>query len=191
MSNVNNPRGLSPVGGITGGPYTGRISRYYVPATDGTAIYLGGLVKPAGSADESGVMSVTGNVSTGNPVIGVVVAVEPVTRDSEIYRVASTARYVLVADDPNAIFEVQANGVGLAVTDIGTAADLTGFTTGSTATGLSTTQISTIACTAAGDGTEDVLILGLSPRIGNSTGTYSKAYVRLNNHYLVDGSAGA
>lgn len=193
MANSDNAKGLRPVRYQGGAAYTGAPNRYYVPASDGTAIYLGGLVKSAGSADASGVMSVTGNVATGNAVLGVVVGVEPVTAESTVYRVASTARYVLVADDPNLVFEIQDDSVGgaLAAANVGNTADLTGFTSGSTATGASSIEIDSSTATASGDGTEDVLILGLVQRGDNEIGTNAKWLVRLNNHFMVDAQAGA
>ena len=193
MANTDTPRGLRPVSDMSGAPYNGAVMRCYVPSSDSTAIYIGGLVKPAGSGDASGVMSVTGNVSTGDAVLGVVTGVEPVTRESTIYRAASTERYVYVASDPNALFEVQedSGGAALAVTAIGNSADLTGFTSGSTGTGLSAIEIDSSTATASGDGTEDVVILGYVQRVDNEVGANAKLLVRLNNHFLVDAQAGA
>lgn len=193
MANADSPRGLAPKRYISGAPYNGATNRYYVPASDSTAIYVGGLVKPAGSADANGVMSVTGNVASGNAVIGVVVAIESVTRDSTIYRVASTERYVHVADDPSLLFEVQedSDGAALAATAVGNSADLTGFTAGSTSTGYSSIEIDSSTATASGDGTEDVVILGMENRPDNTIGTNARWLVRLNNHFLVDAQAGA
>jgi hypothetical protein len=200
MTNVDTPRGLKPVRYVSGKPYTGACNKYYVPSSDGTAIYLGGLVKPAGSADASGIMSVTGNVSTGNQVLGVVVGVDPVEgagadgRDSLTYRAASTERYVYVADEPDLLYEIQEDGEGgtLAVTAVGNTADLTGFTAGSTTTGLSSIEVDSSTATASGDGTEDVLIVGFSRSVDNVVGSqWAKMLVRLNNHFFIDGVAGA
>lgn len=194
MANADTPRGLKPTRYLSGAPYNGAQNKYYVAAGDSTAIYLGGLVKPAGSADADGVMSVTGNVATGNPVLGVVVGVAPVTHQSTTYRAASTERYVYVADDPNLVFEVQEDAVGgaLAATAVGNTADLTGFTSGSTYTGLSAIEVDSSTATASGDGTEDVLIVGFSQSPGdNEIGANAKVMVRLNNHFFVDGVAGA
>lgn len=194
MPNSDAATGLKPVGSINGAPFSGRVTRYYVPSSDSTAIYVGGLVKPGGSGNAAGTaMGVTGNVATGDAVVGVVVSVEPVTRSSTVYRAASTERYVYVADDPNTIFEVQedSGGAALAVTAIGNTADLTGFTSGSTATGKSSIEIDSSTATASGDGTEDVLLLALAPRPDNEVGTNAKWLVRLNNHFFVDGVAGA
>lgn len=193
MANADAPRGLRPVRYLSGAPYNGASNKYYVPSSDSTAIYIGGLVKLAGSADSDGIASVTGNVATGNSVVGVVVGVVPVTADSTIYRAASVERYVLVADDPNLLFEVQDDSVGgdLAATNVGNTADLTGFTSGSTSTGLSSIEIDSSTATASGDGTEDVLIVGLSPRPDNTIATNADWLVRLNNHQYIDGVAGA
>lgn len=199
MANPDTPRGLWPRRYLNGAPWNGQANRYYVPATDtNAAIYLGGLVKPAGSADTRGVMSVTGNVSTGNAVVGVVVGVEPlggvggVGRDATIYRANSTERYVLVADDPNLLFWLQDDAAATPTAAIvGNAADLTGFTSGSTTTGYSSIEISMATVTASGDGTEDVIIVGLDDVPNNDIGNNADWLVRLNNHFYVDASAGA
>lgn len=194
MANSDTPRGLKPVRYISGAPYNGATNRYYIPSTDtDAAAYIGSLVKLAGSADANGIATVTSNVSTGDAVIGVVVSVEPVTSDSTIYRANSTARYVNVADDPNLLFEVQEDSVGgaLAVTAVGNTADLTGFTSGSTVTGYSSIEIDSSTATASGDGSEDVFIISAVQRPDNEIGTNAKFLVRLNNHSMVDGFAGA
>ena len=193
MANSDTPRGLMPVRYTSGAPYNSAANKYYVPDTDTTAIYRGGLVKLAGSADANGVASVTGNVASGDAVVGVVVAVAPESADSTTYRAASSERYVMVADDPNLLFEVQedSDGAAMAAANVGNTADLTGFTSGDTTYGHSSIEIDSSTATAAGDGTEDVLILGLAQREDNAIGTNANWLVRLNNHAFVDGYAGA
>lgn len=193
MANADAPMGLSPKRYLSGAPYNGAANKYYVDAGDSTAIYVGGLVKLAGSADVDGIASVTGNVATGDAVIGVVVAVAPETSTSLTYRAASTARYVMVADDPNLVFEIQedSDGAPLAATDVGNVADLATMTAGSTVTGLSSMEIDSSTATASGDGSEDVLIVGLSQRVDNAIGAEANWMVRLNNHAFVDGNTGA
>lgn len=193
MANNDNASGLRLARSQSSGVHNGGVERFYVPATDSTAIYIGGLVKPAGSADADGVMSVTGNVSTGDAVIGVMVGVSDATVESTTYRAASTAGYILVATDPNALFEVQEDSTGgaLAATAVGNTADLTGFTAGSTTSGRSSIEIDSSTATASGDGTQDVMVMGLVRRDDNEIGANAKWLVRLNNHFLVDGVAGA
>lgn len=193
MANADAAMGLKPVRYISGAVYTGATNKYFVPDTDTTALFIGGLVKEAGSATADGTPHVTGNVATGDDMLGVVVGVEPVTADSEIYRAASAGRYVFVADDPNLLFEVQEDSVGaaLAADAMGNVADLTGLTAGSTSTGLSAIEIDSSTATAAGDGTEDVKIVGFAQRQDNEIGNQANWLVRLNNHALVNGSTGA
>ena len=193
MANSDAAMGLKPVRYLSGAVYTGAVNTYFVPASDGTAIYTGGLVKEAGSADADGTPTVTGNVATGDAVVGVVGGVKPVTADSLTYREASADRYVFVADDPTLLFEVQEDSVGaaLAATDVGGVADLASFTAGSTTTGMSSIEIDSSTVTASGDGTEDVKIVRLAQRQDNEIGTNAKWLVRLNNHAFVDGNTGA
>ena len=193
MANNDNATGLRLTRAGGSAAHTGGVNRYVAKAATGTAIYVGGLVKPAGSADADGVMDVTGNVSTGDAVLGVVTAIEPVTQDSLTYREASTLRYIYVADDPNAIFEVQEDGdtTPLTADMVGNTADLASFTSGSTVTGRSAIEIDSTTATASGDGTQDVLILGFVQRADNEIGEFAKVLVRLNNHFYVDAQAGA
>lgn len=192
MANANTAFGLRPVRYLSGAPYNGACNMYCIPATDGTACYIGSLVKPAGSADANGIGTVTSNVATGASVLGAVIGVVMDTRESLLYRAASTLRYVYVSDDPNLVYEVQDDGASaLAATNCWMAADLTSFTSGNTGSGLSSTVISCASVTASGDQTEDVILTGLVQRPTNAFGTFGKWLVRLNNHFFIDGSAGA
>lgn len=197
MANNDTPRGLRPVKYLGGAAYTGAANRYYIPASDSdTAVYIGGLVKMAGSADSNGIPSVSGNITTGDVVVGVVVGFDPDVgagasgRDSTLYRANSTERYVLVADDPSIVFAVQDDASAtLTAGNIGNLADLTGLTSGSTTTGFSSIEISaSTATTGAGD--EDVLIIGLDRTPDNSIGDNANWLVRLNNHFYIDNSPG-
>lgn len=58
-------------------------------------------------------------------------------------------------------------------------------------TGQSTMELDSSDVTASGDGTEDVVIVGLVPRVNNEIGVNAKWLVRLNNHFFVDAQAGA
>jgi hypothetical protein len=190
MANKDTPRGLWPRKYLGGAAWDGRASLYYIPATDtDAAVYLGGLVKPAGGADANGVMSVTGNITTADVVIGVVVAFDPVMgagaaqNASTLHRVNSTERYCYVADDPMLLFSVQDDASAtLDATDVGSAADLTGLTSGSATTGLSAIEISATTATT-GNANEDVLIMGLDRYPGNTMGDHADWLVRLLNHF--------
>lgn len=192
MANIDHPNGLTPVRFLNGAPWNGATVQCYVPSSDSTAIYPGGLVKLAGSADANGVPSVTGNVATGDGVFGVVVHVDPVTDDSTVYRAASTERYLQVCMAEGVAFAVQedSGGAALAAANVGNVADLTGFTSGDTTFARSSIEIDSSTATASGDGTEDVVILGLWRSPDNAFGDNAAFLVRLNNLQLVDGFTG-
>lgn len=181
MANVDAPKGLRPVRHLNGSPFNGAANRYYVPASDGTAIFVGDPVKSGGSADADGVASVA-QAAAGDNIRGVVIGVEPVTDESTFYRVASTERYVFVVDDPDVIFEVQEDGVGgaLAAADIGLNADIV-VGTGSTVTGSSAVELDS---SDKKTGTAQLRILGLAQRADNEIGTNAKVEVLINEHEL-------
>ena len=189
MANANTPFGLRPVRHRNGAPYNGAATRYFVPASDSTALYLGDPVQIAGSSDADGIATVTrATAAGGNYVLGAVVGVDPVEgagaggRDSTTYRVASTARYVWVADDPDIVFEIQEDGVGgaLAAANVGQNVDLVSGS-GSTITGLSGFQAD--SSTAATTNTLQMRILGFAQKIGNEPGNANaKIEVVFNLH---------
>jgi hypothetical protein len=113
-------------------------------------------------------------------VTGVVVGFRPsATVISNGYRAASTAEYVLVADDPDLLFEVQEDAVGgaLAAVDVGLNADLVSGT-GSTTTHRSGWQLDT--STKATTSTLQCRVAGFVQRPDNVIGANAKVYVRLN-----------
>lgn len=189
MANANTPFGMRPVRHRNGAPYNGAATRYFVPASDSTALYLGDPVQIAGSADADGIATVTrATAAGGNYMLGAVVGVDPVEgagaggRDSTTYRAASTARYVWVADDPDLVFEMQEDGVGgaLAATNIGQNIDLIAGT-GSTVTGLSAFQAD--SSTAATTNTLQLRLIGFAQKIGNEPGNANaKVEVVINLH---------
>jgi hypothetical protein len=180
MANTNNPFGFRPVG-VRGGAYQGRISRYYVQPADSTALYIGDPVILAGSGDANGVPDVTrATAGSAGRVTGVIVGFVP---DANIrangYRASSTAAYVLVADDPELVCEVQEDAVGgaLAVTDIGLNADMVSGA-GSAVTKLSGFQLDT--STKATTATLQLRIMGFVQRVDNEVGANAKVLVRFN-----------
>lgn len=185
MANVNSPFGLDPWNERTNSPYTGGGNTYHVPATDSTALFIGDPVILAGSS---------GNVQPGpdsyptvtratagatNRITGVVVGFQPnPTFTASGYRLASTAMNVIVADDPNLCFLVQADATGIADTQVGLNALLTAGS-GSTATKKSGWVLNATTAPAT-DATYQVRILGLAPQIDNEFGAYARLLVRNN-----------
>lgn len=198
MANTNFPWGLRPVADLSGRPHSGGAREYSVPASDGTAIYIGDPVKLVGTAQviNGQVYTDIAQAATGDVIVGVVVGVCADTRDSLVYRAASTARRVLVADDPNLVFEAQqvSTGTPLTANDIGLNVNFV-VAAGSTVTGLSGTTIDNT--TEASTNTLDLKIVGMVNRPDNDYGTAvgtgaasSRFLVRINRHQYVNQIAG-
>lgn len=202
MANANTPRGLSPVGTITGAAYNEQ-GRLYAIANDGTNTYaIGDIVKVAGSGDTNGVPYVTKAATTDTPV-GVIVGIR--VADPGVSLVGTTlalntiylplnsgTRYVYVVDDPSVIFEVQGDATGVAVADIFKNAGLTitaDQTTLAQSAPLSNTVLNTSSFLAIGSSGSLALplqIIGLSQRVDNAAGAYAKALVKWNKHQFLN-----
>lgn len=183
MANSDTLFGARLIGHLSGSPINAQIRRYSVPASDGTALFVGDFVKSNGTADTDGTPQVI-QAAAGNTVRGVVVGFEPLATNLNLtYRTASTQRYVLVCDDPHALFEIQEDSVGgdLAATAVGGNADIT-VGSGSTTSGLSGMELdsSTAATTAA-----TLRIHGLVQRADNEIGTNAKWIVQIVEHELI------
>lgn len=126
----------------------------------------------------------------GNAVTGVIVgfAADPSNLD-RIYNPASTARVAFVADDPDLIFEVQADGA-IAATQVGLNANLIFTNAGSTTSGLSGVELDTSA--VAADASNQLTILRVADRPGrNEIGSaWTIVEVRINNHTEALGAIG-
>jgi hypothetical protein len=176
---------------VSGRPYSGGLNVYSAAAGDATAMFIGDPVKLSGTSQTVGdwIYADVDQAATGDVIVGVVVAVLPDTRDSVIYRAASTLRLVLVCDDPNALFEIQevSGGTPLAAADIGLNANFV-VGTGSTTTGLSGVELNN--ATEAVTNTLDLKIVGFSNKLGNEIGEHAKWLVRINRHQYANQVAG-
>ena len=191
MANVDNPSGARPVAHRTGGMYTGAYREYSTPTGDSTALMIGDFVKLAGTGQtiDGRIYNDIARAATGDVITGVVIGVRPVTRASTIYREASTQRIVLVADDPDLLFEIQEGSSGTALTanDIGLNIDFV-VAAGNTTTGLSGTQINN--ATEATTNTLDLHIVGFVNREDNAIGYSAKWLVSINRHQYANQVAG-
>jgi hypothetical protein len=206
MASVSRITGFRPVKSITGAPYNGAANVYFVPASDGSTIMVGDAVKLAGDARAAtGVPTVTRvSVATDIPV-GVVVGilftgvgdvgnVPPVTDlNTPVYRRPSTDRYLLVADDPNLVYEVQYAGTAVVAATITANVGLNGqftLTGGSTASGSSGMQLDSagLATTA----TLPLKVVGFPNRPDNIPGDQFFSYwVKLNSSSMATGTGSA
>ena len=191
MANANTPFGFKPVKHMNGSPWNGKVNVYYVPATDSTALFKGDAVKLAGAADATGKFPTVAQAAATDAVCGVVVGfgdnphvgIRPDTPNLD-YRLASTAMYVFVVDDPYVIFEVQEDSTGNSITAamVGLATDIE-VTAGNTATGKSGMMLdSSDTATAAGQ----CRIMRLVDREDNALGNYAKWEVLLAEHQFLN-----
>lgn len=200
MANANRPSGLAPYSYLNGSKWTGQAREYFIPSTDLVAYAIGDPVALAGSADAAGFAPTVAlaTAGTGNTILGVIVGtrgsvyggamVTPGSLDTTIIPATKTVGYyVMVADDPNIVFEVQEDSVGanLAITDVGTNVNLVsgtnnGYVSGWQLDSNPTATTATLQCQ----------LLGLVPRPDNALGTNGKWLVRINNHQFKGGVLG-
>lgn len=201
MANINAPSGLAPVRYLNGAPWNGGGNVYCIPDTDDTnAFAIGDPVMLAGGADANGIPTITlATAGTGNQVLGCIVSgagalsygsAYGVPQDSPIVIPATKTRnyYVLVADDPNTIFEIQEDSVGgsIAATDISNNYNLISGADNGYLSGWMLDS-SSKATTA----TLQLKIICASPRQDNTFGSsYCKFWVIINNHAYRIGQAG-
>lgn len=191
MANADTPFGLRPKRDVSGRPYSGSVNAYSTASGDGTAIFVGDPVKLSGTSQVIGgaTYADVDQAATGDIVVGVVVAVLPATRESLIYRAASTVRILLVCDDPNVLFEIQevSGGTPLAAADIGLNANFV-VGSGSTSNGQSGVELNNSG--EANTATLDLKIVGLVNREDNAIGEHAKWLVRINRHQYANQVAG-
>lgn len=205
MANASVARGLIPYRDRSGAPYNGAANIYYVPAANATALYVGDPVQMlSASADGNGIPAVriiTAGNGTDTPiatygiigsVVGRVVGGEPVipiTRDSTVYIPALTAAYILVADDPFLLFEVQENGNMAGATPTagsvpgpGKNVDLVSGT-GSTTTGYSGWTLGSASLSV---NALQMRVIRMLEQADNVLGTNAKWLTSINLHQLTN-----
>ena len=198
MANTNAPRGLSPVGTITGAAWNQQGQTFAI-ATDASNTYaIGDVVKLAGGSDAYGVAYVTKAATTDIPV-GVIVGFR--TADygvslqgtnlnlAQIYLGLSAGlRYVVVATDPNIIFEIETDATGASAANVGANAPMSitaNQTTLSQSSPLSSTVLNSsgiIAQGTTGSLALPLTIIGVSQRPDNAVGAYDNVQVIFNRH---------
>ena len=190
MANSDAPSGFKPVKHLNGNPWNGKVNVYYIPATDGTATFIGDAVKSAGSATSDGLYPTVAQAAAGDAIRGIVVGFSDqpyvsVNTDNlnEKYRASSVSRYAFVVDDPDVIFEVQEDSAGgsIAAASVGLSCDFV-VGSGSTVTGKSGMEIdSSDVATAAGQ----FKLLRVSNKVGNELGNYCKWEVLFREHEML------
>jgi hypothetical protein len=201
MANVNKPSGLSPVQYLNGSPWSGQARLYSVAYNYGTALYVGDPVTLSGSSDTNGVAGVVLGGTSG-AIIGSIVGVgryegliaNPNNLNQIYYPAGGDGNtnpwYVMVADDPNIIFEVQDSGNGgtpLAAGNIGENVQMLSGTGNGFISGWQLDP----STAAVGNPTYQLKVMGLVRTSDNAFGNYAKVLVKINNHVYGAGTGTA
>ena len=197
MANVDVPRGLTPIRHRNGAPYTGSGNPYVVLSTYATALFVGDpVIRVAGGSNTAKIDTTGGTfeigtladvekatATTANYTTGVIVGFNELPNDlDKQYNAASTERIVYVEDDPDVIFEIQANGA-IPAASIGLNAQYIFTHSGSTVTGRSGVELDTTSNPPATTATDQLRILRAVNRIDNDTTlTHAKVEVMINLH---------
>lgn len=177
------PYGLRPVRMLDGSPWNGALTMAVIPASNGTATFVGDVVNMHTEAGAAGltvnglnlegtpqvVVSASGTV--GQNTFGVVCGFLPdPTNLGSRHRAASTARVALICLADGVVFEAQEDGVGGAIAKESANLNVPYTTTaGSTITGQSAFALdsSAVAVTA----TLPLRLLGIAKRVNGAIGT--------------------
>ncbi len=207
--NPNTPQGLVPIRRLDGASWNDSLRRYFVPQAQTNALFVGDpVIKITAAADVNGVPAVDlAAAGTNAQITGVVCgflgtcaagAGGPVSffglsgTPGPAYRPATSAVdwYVLVNDDPEALFYVQSNDSGGIPTAavIGRNANLASGT-GSAYTGLSGWQMTPVGI--ATTNTLQLRIIGVLDEVDNVVGlAHCKFTVQINQHTELPHQAG-
>ncbi len=199
MANANAPMGFRPVRHRSGAPYTGAANPYYISNASNNTVFVGDPVLWTGTSNTALVEVVGGrfpigtlptvlraSAGAGNKITGVIVGLMPdPTALENKHRVNSTARVCWVCDDPDVIFEIQADSA----TDLGATAVGANFNfildeSGSTVTGLSGAELDG---SDMGTEAQDQLIVmrAVNREDNDATLTHSKWEVMISNHSFI------
>ena len=203
MANIDAPFGLRPTRHRSGAPYNGATNAYYV-ANDVAALYIGDPVVKTGESNTAGVAAAgagsfpagtlpevtKATAGDGNAITGVIVgfAADPANLD-KAYNPANNERVAFVCDDPDVIFEIQADGA-IAAAQVGLNAVLIYTNGGSTSTGLSGAELDTSSDVPAADASNQLTIQRIVNREDVETGANARVEVKINNHTEAHGAIG-
>lgn len=206
MANADSPFGFRPIRHRNGAAYNGSTNPYFIKDTSNQALFIGDPVIWNGTANTAKVQVpgagdfeiatlpeiVRATAGTTNKILGVIVgfAADPTALENQ-YRLNATERVALVCDDPDVIFEIQADSAtDLGATAVGANFDFVLTHAGSTVTGLSGAELdgSQEAQTAAH---QLIIVRAINRADNDPTLTHANWEVMISNHSLVTGMAAA
>lgn len=205
-TNANIARGLIPYRMMDGSLWNGAANMYSLPSTLNQALFIGDpIVFAAGAGnDANGIPTVTIATAAGtNKILGSFVGIVnggnpqiTVTRDLSISHLASTAQYILVADDPRLLFMIQDDASAQATASNQWANKNASLVagSGSTITGYSGWQLASSTVAAASN--LQLKIIRPLDQADNAVSTVAntnqnaKWLVKINIHSLADSTNG-
>lgn len=203
MANLIAPRGFVPSRYLDGSAWNGALNMYYIPLADTNQYNPGDPVKSAAGGDANGIPQVVkaaGTDTVRGVIIGILVAnpnnpsLVGINLDLTVQNTPGAGKthdyYVLVADDPTIIFELQDDGLNPGTT-IATACNKNASFTVTNPTSprqnsASVLLSSSIATTQA----LNLKLFGLVQKPNNAYGANATWLVRFNQHELMGNTAG-
>ncbi len=198
MANTSRISGFKVIKHVNGSPYNGQANLYYV-ASAADEILAGDIVKLATTADANGIpgcdlcgatdvpigvvlgivnpkIDPTGKMSTGSITLDLPAATQIA---------ASGTGYLLVADSPDVLMEVEVSNGSFVATDIGlNASHANGARTSATVTSPAYIDAGTEATT----NTLNFRLSGFVQRVDNEIGASAKLLVAFNRHQFKSNS---
>jgi len=213
MANTSRVNGFRPVKHASGAPYNGQANVYEVSVSNTIPIYIGDLViRDPTNASTSGlqtVVSISTSATAANDVaagviVGAVVGIvnaklDPIDGKMTVGSIAldtpqsvpvSTKAYVLVADDPGLIFEVQSTAVATMAL-VGMNADVSTLAVAGNQGTTGQSGMYVAATTMDATATRPLTFLGFSRRVDNEmAAANNKVLVRITTHFAGNAIAG-
>ena len=197
MANVSRPRGLSPVGTLTGAAFNEQGQLFAIASDAANTYAIGDVVKLTAGSDANGIAYVTKMTADSDLPMGVIVGIRPADPSvslegtnidlAKLYlTLSSGTRYVYVVTDPTVVFEAQADSYALADVNKNAGANWTADqTTLAQSAPQSSTTIKASTVLAMGSSGSLALpftVIGLAQRQDNAAGAYAKVNVIFNRH---------
>ncbi len=198
MANADTPFGLRPIRHRNGAAYNGAANPYHVTNASNNTLFIGDPVVIQGTSNTAAI-EVPGagsfaigtlpdilraTAGPGNRITGVIVgfAADPVSLENQ-YRLDSTERVAWVCDDPDVVFEIQADSATvLAATSVSAAFNIL-ISAGSTVTGLSGVELD--GSEESTDPQDQLILMRFVNRDDNdATLVHAKCEVVISTHSL-------
>jgi hypothetical protein len=199
--NTNAPFGLMPIASLTGVDDI-PMNRYFIPSTDTNAYYIGSPVRALANADANGVPGVIVAAGTDTflgSVVGVEIANVNATsmvgttlalEQASIPATKTRDYYVYVADDPNTIFTMQADGTATNQTAANANKNASMTITAPSPASLPNSASVISSASIATNNTLNLRLMGLYQTPGSAFGAFSVYRCKINLHQYANGATG-